>query len=90
MWTAGIREGKLYTVAKRPLDPRWSNRDLQNALAWAATGQHLGLDAESAFQAAEALVMKSLHHGILWPESQLTENMARLSVFIEQHEAKQN
>ena len=75
MWVAGIRAGKLYSVAERPLDPRWSNRDLQTALAWAATGQHLGLDAESAFQAAEALVMKNINHGIVWPESKLTENM---------------
>ena len=75
VWQAGIRQGKLYTVAKRPLDPRWSNRDLQNMLAWAATGQHCGLDGERAFQAAEALVMKSIHHGIVWPESRLTEDM---------------
>lgn len=75
LWTTGIRNGTLYTILKRPLDPRWSNRDLQNALAWCATGQHLGLDAERAFQAAEALVMKSLHHGIVWPESHLTEDM---------------
>ena len=72
---AGIRGGKLYTVAKRPLDPRWSTRDLHEVLAWCATGQHMGLDAERAFQAAEALVMKSLHHGIVWPESQLTQDM---------------
>ena len=75
LWTTGIRNGKLYTIAERPLDPRWSKRDLHAALAWCATGQHLGLDAERAFQAAEALVMKSLHHEIVWPESQLTQDM---------------
>ena len=75
VWQAGIRQGKSYTVAKRPLDPRWSNRDLQVMLAWAATGQHCGLDAERAFQAAEALVMRSIHHGVVWPESQLTEDI---------------
>jgi len=75
VWTTGIRNGKLYTIPERPLDPRWSKRDLHAALAWCATGQHLGLDAERAFQAAEALVMKSLHHEIFWPESQLTQDM---------------
>ena len=75
LWTTGIRNGKLYTIPERPLDPRWSKRDLHAALAWCATGQHLGLDTERAFQAAEALVMKSLHHEIVWPESQLTQDM---------------
>ena len=91
MWHAGIRQGKLYTVAKRPLDPRWSTRDLHEALAWCATGQHIGFDAERAFQAAEALVMKGLNHGIVWPESRLTDDMCVLqSVSREQHEPKEH
>ena len=77
-WVAGIRDGKLYTVEKRPLDPRWSPGQVQNMLAWSATGQHLGLNENRAFQAAEALVMKSTNHGIVWPESQLTDDMKML------------
>lgn len=77
-WIAGIRAGKLYTVEKRPLDPRWSPGQVQRLLAWCATGQHLGLDENRAFQAAEALVMKSLNHGISWSESSLTDDMKML------------
>ena len=85
MWVAGIRQGTLYTVKERPLDPKWSNRDLQDALAWCATGQHLGFDSERAFQAAEGLVMKSMY-GITWPESNLTVDMEKLkAVSREQH-----
>ena len=75
MWVCGIREGKLYTIEERPIDPRLSNRRLQEILAWCATGQHLGLTPDRAFNAAEGLVMKSIHHGISWPESRLTEDM---------------
>lgn len=78
MWVTGVRKGKVYSIPKRPLDPKWSNRDLQNALAWCATGQHLGFESERAFQAAEALVMKSMYHGITWPESDLTLDMATI------------
>lgn len=78
MWVAGIRQGKLYTIKQRPVDPKWSDRDLQNALAWCATGQHLGLEAERAFRAAEGLVMKSMYHGIQWAESGLTLDMETL------------
>jgi hypothetical protein len=77
-WIAGMRAGKLYTVEKRPLDPRWSPGQVQRLLAWCATGQHLGLDENRAFQAAEALIMKSLNHGITWSESSLTDDMALL------------
>jgi hypothetical protein len=78
LWIAGMRAGKLYTIEKRPLDPRWSPGQVQNMLAWCATAQHLGLDENRAFQAAEALVMKSTSHGISWPESQLTDDMKML------------
>ena len=77
-WIAGMRAGKLYIVEKRPLDPRWSSGQVQRLLAWCATGQHLGLDENRAFQAAEALIMKSLNHGITWSESSLTDDMALL------------
>ena len=78
MWVAGVREGKLYTIQERPIDPKWSTRDLQTALAWCATGQHLGFEPERAFRVAEAIVMKSMYHGIQWPESDLTSDMEKL------------
>lgn len=77
-WVTGIRNGTLYTISKRPIDPRWSQRDLQKMLAWCATAQHFGFDDTRALQTAEALVMKSIYHGIVWPESRLTEDMRLL------------
>ncbi len=78
IWVAGLRAGKLYTVEKRPLDPRWSPGQIQKMLGLCATGQHLGWNENRAFQVAEAIVMKSLNHGIIWPESQLTDDMRLL------------
>jgi hypothetical protein len=66
-WIAGMRAGKLFCVSKRPLDPRWSSKDLQMALGLCATGLHLGWDEDRAFQAAEGIVMKQLLQGISWP-----------------------
>lgn len=74
-WISGIRGSQIYTVEKRPLDPRWSNRDLQLTLGWCAVAQHLGWNEDRAFQAAEALVMETKLHRIKWPESSLTEDM---------------
>lgn len=68
-WVTGRRLGRIYTIQARPLDPRWSGRDLQRALAWCATAQHLGWDERRAFQVAEALVMEKKLEGISWPES---------------------
>jgi hypothetical protein len=79
-WVCGLRAGKLYSVSKRPLDPRWSSRDLQMALGLCATGLHLGWDENRAFQAAEGLVMKKMLHGISWPaESRLLDDINTLS-----------
>ena len=76
MWAAGLRGGKLYTVTKRPLDPRWSSRDLMECLAWCATALHLGWDEQRAFQVGEALVMERKFEGIQWPEeSQVVADM---------------
>ena len=91
MWVCGIREGILYTIEERPIDPRLSKRHLQEILAWCATGQHLGLIADRAFNAAEAIVMKSIHDGITWPESNLTDDMellGNLDISREQHQSK--
>ena len=65
-WVAGIRSGVIYTVARRPVDPRWSNTHIQTMLALCATGMHLGLSEDRAFQAAEAIVMQSVCPGISW------------------------
>ena len=78
-WVSGLRSGILYTVMKRPLDPRWSNEDLQVALAWCATGQHLGWSEERAFQVAEAIVMTKHCPGIYWPDYSLVEDIKKLT-----------
>jgi len=78
MWVCGIRQGILYTIEERPLDPRLSNSRLQELLGWCATGQHLGLTPNRAFRAAEGIVMMSIYDGITWPSSTLTEDIALL------------
>ena len=78
MWVCGLRQGKLYTIEERPVDPQLSNGKLQELLAWCATGQHLGLTQDRAFQAAEAVVMKSMYHGISWPSSDLTDDILKI------------
>jgi hypothetical protein len=77
-WVTGLRDGELYTIAVKLLDPRWSQRDVNQMLAWCATGQHLGWSEDRAFQAAEAMLFKRLHPGIQWPFSSLTEDIRRL------------
>ena len=82
MWIAGLREGVLYKVAERPLDPRWSQADLQILLGLCATGQHLGWTEERAFQAAEALVYKKKLNPI-WRNDELTNDMSQLTHLLE-------
>ena len=77
MWIGGVRQGILYKVAKRPLDPRWSQADLQNMLGLCATGQHLGWTEERAFQAAEALVYKKKLN-LIWQNDQLNSDVSHL------------
>jgi len=89
MWVAGLRGGVLYKVAKRPLDPRWSQADLQTLLGLCATGQHLGWADERAFQAAEALIFKKKLFGVTWANDNLTADMALLVSGV-QHEAQKN
>ena len=86
-WITGLRSGIMYTIEKRPLDPRWSTRDIQNMLAWCATGQHLGWDDDRSFQVAEALVMKSKSPGILWESKSLMSDIDLLITW-EQHQTK--
>lgn len=54
----GLRNGILYTVKEKPLDPRWSQRDIQVYLGLCATGQSLGLSSEKASLEAEAFVFR--------------------------------
>lgn len=82
MWIAGVREGILYKVAKRPLDPRWSQADLQTVLGLCATGQHLGWAEERAFQAAEALVYKKKLN-VIWQNDELNADVSKLSHLLE-------
>jgi len=77
MWIAGLRQGILYKVAKRPLDPRWSQADLQILLGLCATGQHLGWTEERAFQAAEALLMKK-KLSVIWQNDELNADISSL------------
>lgn len=82
MWIAGIRAGVLYKVAKRPLDPRWSQTDLQNLLGLCATGQHLGWTEERAFQAAEAILMKKKLN-LVWSNDELNADISYLIHHVE-------
>ena len=82
MWIAGLREGVLYKVAKRPLDPRWSQADLQAVLGLCATGQHLGWTEERAFQAAEALIYKK-KLSLIWQNDELNADVRKLSHLLE-------
>ena len=60
-WVAGIRSGKLYTVQKRPVDPRWSQQDLQVVLGYCASAQALGWTEQRSFQVAEAIMFEKKH-----------------------------
>jgi hypothetical protein len=85
-WISGIRGTQIYTVQQRPLDPRWSNRDLQMTLGWCAAAQHLGWNEDRAFQTAESLVMESKLHRIQWPTSALTNDMNTLKALTHHEE----
>ena len=74
-WVAGLRDGVLYSVKRRPLDPRWSTGHIQKALGFCATGMHLGMTEDRAFQAAEALIMREVCPGISWPNQTLYHDM---------------
>ena len=87
-WIAGIRNNILYKVEKRPLDPRWSQQDLQVLLGWSASAQALGWTEQRAFIVAEALVMKKNNHGITWSQQDLIDDMELLLVSGEEHKAE--
>lgn len=87
-WVAGVRNDTLYTVEKRPLDPRWSQQDVQVMLAWCASAQALGWTEQRAFQAGEALVFRKRHHGLTWANQALLDDMDLLLVSGKEHEAE--
>jgi hypothetical protein len=87
-WIAGIRNDELYMAQKRPLDPRWSQQDVQVMLAWCASAQALGWTELRAFQAGEALVFKKRHHGLTWANEALLNDMDLLLVSGKEHEAE--
>ena len=60
-WIAGIRNDELYKVQKRPLDPRWSQQDLQILLGYSASAQALGWTEQKSFQVAEAIIFEKKH-----------------------------
>jgi hypothetical protein len=79
-WIAGIRNNVLYKVQKRPLDPRWSQQDLQILLGWCASAQALGWTEQRAFLTAEAVLMQKKNHGIVWSQQDLIDDMELLLV----------
>ena len=87
-WIAGIRNNILYKVEKRPLDPCWSQQDLQVLLGWCASAQALGWTEQRAFIVAEALVFKKKNHGLEWSNMELLNDMELLLISGEQHEAE--
>ena len=84
-WVSGLRSDILYTIAKRPLDPRWSDEDIQKMLGLCAKGQELGWSEDRAFQVAEAIVIRSKNHGISWSNDSLNNDI--LYITGEQHES---
>jgi hypothetical protein len=77
-WVTGVRSEILYTIAKRPLDPRWSQQDLQVMLGHCANGQAMGWNDNRAFNAAEAIVIRRKNHGIVWSNVELNKDMEAL------------
>jgi len=69
MWAAGFRNGRLYSVTARPLDPRWSSTDKRRLLGVVATGLYLGWSEDRAFEAGEAYVFLQKHKGISWSKN---------------------
>lgn len=69
MWAAGFRNGRLYSLTARPLDPRWSSTDKRRLLGIIATGLCLGWSEDRAFEAGEAYVFLQKHKGISWSKN---------------------
>jgi hypothetical protein len=74
-WVTGIRSDILYTISMRPLDPRWSQQDLQVLLGHCANGQALGWQDDRAFNTAEAILIRQKNHGIAWSNMELNTDI---------------
>jgi len=87
-WVTGLRSDILYTIAKRPLDPRWSKEDLQVLLGHCANAQCLGWNDTRAFNTAEAIIIKTKNHGIYWSNENLNRDMHQLlAITRKEHES---
>jgi|LauGreDrversion2_6_1035139.scaffolds.fasta_scaffold203965_2 hypothetical protein len=75
MWVAGIRNGVMYKVHKRPLDPRWSVNELQGLLGLCATALSLGWNETRAFITAEAIIIRKFCTGIVWDNKSLMQDI---------------
>ena len=86
MWVSGMRSDILYSIARRPLDPRWSQKDLQIFLGHCANAQAMGWTNDRAFNVAEAILIRQKNHGIVWSNMELNTDMqALLSVTRKEH-----
>jgi hypothetical protein len=75
MWVTGMRNGIFYKIQKRPLDPRWSEQDIQVFLGWCANGLSLEWTEDRAFRVAEAIVLRSKNHGLAWSQHSLNKDI---------------
>ena len=74
MWITGLRNGSFYKISKRPLDPRWSEKDTQVMLGLTANALSLGWTENRAVQVAEAIVMRSKYN-LTWSQNNLNQDM---------------
>ena len=74
MWITGLRNGSFYKISKRPLDPRWSEKDTQVMLGLCANALSLGWTEDRAVRVAEAIVMRSKYN-LTWSQDSLNRDM---------------
>ena len=74
MWITGLRNGNFYKIQKRPLDPRWSEQDIQVMLGLCANALSLGWTEDRAVQVAEAIVMRTKYN-LTWSQQSLNQDI---------------
>ena len=74
MWITGLRNGTFYKIQKRPLDPRWSEQDIQVMLGLTANALLLGWTEDRAVQVAEAIVMRTKYN-LSWSQQSLNQDI---------------
>jgi hypothetical protein len=85
-WVCGLRSDILYSITKRPLDPRWSQNDLHILLGHCANAQSIGWNDTRAFNTAEAIIIKTKNYGIYWSNENLNKDINELlSIAREEH-----